>query len=108
VAEEHKLCSLALMSMLSYVHQDMFLGSVPRLVEEHKLYSSTINICFLVFGRRTFVFPVVQAGVVHRRAVIGCCCLAQCFCQFGGWLASLVGGDFGGLGERPSHLKPRC
>jgi hypothetical protein len=54
VAEEHKLCSWASMSMQSYVRQDIFLSYVPQLAEEHKLCSSATNICSSVFGRGTF------------------------------------------------------
>jgi hypothetical protein len=55
VGEEQKLCSSAPMSVQSYVHEDIFLGYVPWLAEEHKLCSSATNICFLVFGRGTLV-----------------------------------------------------
>jgi hypothetical protein len=55
MAEEHNLCSSALTSMQSYVHQDMLLSYVHRLVKEYKLCSLAINICSSVFGRGTFV-----------------------------------------------------
>jgi hypothetical protein len=49
MAKEHNLCSSALMYTQTYVSRDMFLGYVPWSPEEHKLCSSVINICSLVF-----------------------------------------------------------
>jgi hypothetical protein len=43
VAKEHKLCSSALMSVQSYIRQDIFLSYVPRLAEKHKLCSSVFG-----------------------------------------------------------------
>jgi hypothetical protein len=54
VAEEHKLYSSALLSVQSYIRQDIFLSYVPWFC------SPATNICSSGFGRGTFVlFPVV-------------------------------------------------
>jgi hypothetical protein len=50
VVEEHTLYSSVLTFQQAYVPRDTFLDYVPRFSEEHNLFFSTINICFLIFG----------------------------------------------------------